>query len=105
MPLPQALTLLSALFLFQSCQKTLEPSQTAQSTEGATGAKKGGHDKGLDIELVVEGYESPLGVVDAEDNSKRLFVIDQPGRIWIIDKAVLLFHSAEKLLVEYTGIT
>ena len=77
--------LLMAGVLFQSCQKTLEPPETISQQE-ASAAKKGGPDKGVDIELVADGYESPLGVVDAGDNSGRLFVIDQPGRIWIIDK-------------------
>src|SRR5688572_7928207 len=72
-------------FLFQSCQKTLEPRKEGQKPE-AIAAKKGGQDKGVDIKLVADGYTSPLGVVDAGDNSKRLFVIDQPGVIWIIDK-------------------
>ena len=75
---------LIASLLFQNCQKTDQPFETQQVEEMAT--KKGGADKGVDIKLVADGYESPLGVVDAGDNSKRLFVIDQPGRIWIIDK-------------------
>src|SRR5918993_1078890 len=78
--------LLAAGLIFQSCQKTLEPRDTIFQQEEASAAKKGGSDKGVDIELVADGYESPLGVVDAGDNSGRLFVIDQPGRIWIIDK-------------------
>jgi glucose/arabinose dehydrogenase len=37
-----------------------------------------------DIQLVAEGFVSPLGVVAVPDGSKRLFVIDQAGKIWII---------------------
>src|SRR5215203_5981574 len=79
-------SLLMTALLFHSCQKTLEPSETLLQQEEAAAAKKGGQDKGVDIKLVADGYESPLGVVDAGDNSGCLFVIDQPGRIWIIDK-------------------
>ena len=50
--------------------------------------KKVDHDRRpeLDKQLISEGYVSPLGVVAVPDNSKRLFVIDQVGKIWIIDK-------------------
>jgi glucose/arabinose dehydrogenase len=39
----------------------------------------------VDLELVAEGFASPIGVVSVPDNSDRLFVIDQAGKIWIID--------------------
>jgi glucose/arabinose dehydrogenase len=48
--------------------------------------KKKDVDKGkVDLALVASGFTSPIGVVAAPDNSKRLFVIDQAGKIWIID--------------------
>ena len=40
----------------------------------------------LDLELVADNFVSPIGLVAVPDNSKRLFVIDQIGKIWIIDK-------------------
>lgn len=39
----------------------------------------------LDLQLVAEGFVSPIGVVAVPDNSNRLFVIDQAGKIWIIN--------------------
>jgi glucose/arabinose dehydrogenase len=39
----------------------------------------------IDLQVVAEGYVSPLGVVATPDNTGRLFVIDQIGKIWIID--------------------
>ena len=39
----------------------------------------------VDLELVADGFVSPLGVVAVPDDSDRLFVIDQAGKIWIID--------------------
>jgi len=41
----------------------------------------------VDLELVADGFVSPIGVVAVPDNSNRLFVIDQAGKIWIIDSA------------------
>lgn len=38
----------------------------------------------LDLKLVADGFNSPLGVVSAHDGSNRLFVIDQTGRAWVI---------------------
>ena len=39
----------------------------------------------VDLELVADGFVSPLGVVAVPDESDRLFVIDQAGKIWVID--------------------
>lgn len=41
--------------------------------------------KNTDLQLVADNFVSPIGVVAAPDNSKRLFVIDQAGKVWIID--------------------
>lgn len=42
--------------------------------------------KGVEMKLIAEGLVSPLGVVEAPDNSGRLFIIDQVGKIWIVDE-------------------
>ncbi|HWJ29195.1 MAG TPA: PQQ-dependent sugar dehydrogenase, partial [Flavisolibacter sp.] len=42
--------------------------------------------KNLDLKLVSDNFVSPVALVDAPDHSKRLFVVDQTGKIWIIDK-------------------
>lgn len=39
----------------------------------------------VDIQTVADGLVSPLGVVPSPDNTKRLFIIDQIGKIWIVD--------------------
>src|SRR5882762_9551909 len=36
------------------------------------------------LQLVTDGLISPLTVVEAPDDSKRLFIVDQTGKIWII---------------------
>ena len=39
----------------------------------------------VDLEVIADGFVSPLGVVPVPDESDRLFVIDQVGKIWIIN--------------------
>lgn len=39
----------------------------------------------LDLKLVADNFVSPIGLVASPDNIRRLFVIDQAGKIWIID--------------------
>jgi glucose/arabinose dehydrogenase len=36
------------------------------------------------LKLVADGFASPLHVEEAPDGSKRLFVLDQVGKIWIV---------------------
>jgi glucose/arabinose dehydrogenase len=40
---------------------------------------------GVDLQLVVDGLMSPIGVVGVADNTNRKFIIDQAGKIWIVD--------------------
>ncbi len=44
------------------------------------------HPKGVELKLIADGLVSPLGLVEAPDHSGRLFIIDQIGKIWIVDK-------------------
>ena len=39
----------------------------------------------VDLQLVEDGFVSPIGVVPIPDNSGRLVVIDQIGRLWVLD--------------------
>ena len=41
--------------------------------------------KAVDIELIADNFVSPIGLVAVPDHTKRLFVIDQIGKIWIIN--------------------
>jgi glucose/arabinose dehydrogenase len=38
------------------------------------------------LQLIADNMVSPVMVAEAPDNSKRLFIVDQPGQIWIVDK-------------------
>jgi len=44
----------------------------------------------LNLELVADGFDQPVQVVDAGDNSGRLFVVEQPGRIRVIEDGEVL---------------
>ncbi len=71
LPVLRLSLLIQAVFLFlflQGCKK--EPREMKQ----------------VDIQLVAEGLVSPVGVVSAGQEDKRLFIIDQVGKIWIVDK-------------------
>ena len=37
-----------------------------------------------DLQQVADGLISPVAIAEPPDNTKRLFVVDQPGKIWII---------------------
>jgi glucose/arabinose dehydrogenase len=56
-------------------------------------------DTRVDLQQVADGFVSPIGVVAAPDNSKRLFVIDQAGKIWIIDS------TGNKLATPFMDVT
>lgn len=43
--------------------------------------------KPVDLQLIADNMVSPIGLVAAPDKSKRLFVIDQIGKVWAIDGA------------------
>ena len=66
------LSILSIMFLlvFASCDKDDDDDMD---------------NKNVDLKLIADGFVSPLGVVAVPDNSNRLFVIDQPGKIWVLD--------------------
>jgi glucose/arabinose dehydrogenase len=36
------------------------------------------------LELVADGLTSPVALIDPKDGSSRLFVVDQPGLIWVV---------------------
>ncbi|MGH2752135.1 MAG: PQQ-dependent sugar dehydrogenase [Actinomycetota bacterium] len=44
----------------------------------------------MDLELISEGFESPLGVTHAGDGSGRLFVVEQTGAIRILSDGEIL---------------
>jgi glucose/arabinose dehydrogenase len=72
------LVLFCATLLLVNCRKSDGPSATAETAKPKP-------QKNLDLQLIASNYTSPIGVVAFPDNSGRLAVIDQIGKIWIID--------------------
>ena len=79
-----AVFLTTGLLLLHSCHKNDHHSPSSEK---------------VDLELIADGFVSPLGVVAVPDDSDRLFVIDQAGKIWIIDA------SGNKLTTPFMDVT
>src|SRR5436190_12640468 len=75
------LLLPGSLMLMQSCKK-IDVNPDKISSQNAENATLSGS---YDLKLVAENFVSPLSVVDPPDGTKRLFVVDQIGKIWIIN--------------------
>lgn len=43
-----------------------------------------------DLSLIADNFVAPLGVIESPDQSKRLFVFDQTGKVWIIKNGAKL---------------
>lgn len=75
--------LLSLATLLQSCETDIDkvaPVKDESVTQAAFS------DRLVDLQLVADGFVSPTGLVASPDETKRLFVIDQVGKVWIIDQ-------------------
>src|SRR6266487_5486976 len=73
--------LLGSLTLTQSCKKIdSNPDNKITSGNSENAIISGSYD----LKLVADNFVSPLSVVDPQDGTKRLFVIDQIGKVWII---------------------
>lgn len=57
------------------------------------------HIKATNLQMIADGFVSPLSVVQPPDGSGRLFVVDQPGKVWIIDS------SGTKLSTPFLDLT
>ncbi|HYH13896.1 MAG TPA: hypothetical protein VD794_01665, partial [Flavisolibacter sp.] len=62
------LTTLLSLLITLGCQKDDTPSS-----------------RNADLRLLVDSLVSPVALLEAPDGSRRLFVADQVGQVWIID--------------------
>jgi len=57
----------------------------------------------LELQAVVEGLASPSGIVSAGDGSGRLFILEQPGRIRIVEDGTLLEAPFLDIVVRVTS--
>ncbi|HET9430874.1 MAG TPA: PQQ-dependent sugar dehydrogenase, partial [Chitinophagaceae bacterium] len=74
------LVILTCIVL-SGCKKDLRTESEIKVNEETLSAKT----KVVDLETIAEGLVSPIGVVPVPDNTRRLFIIDQVGKIWIVD--------------------
>lgn len=71
---------LLTIFLINACQKT----ETGLSEE--IQSKAALHlSRDVDLQLIAGNFVSPIGVVPIPDNTGRLIVIDQIGKLWVLD--------------------
>jgi glucose/arabinose dehydrogenase len=70
-----------------SCIKTVVPPMLAERVST------------VNVRVIADGFVSPLSLVEPPDSSHRLFVVDQPGKIWIIDS------TGHKLVAPFLDIT
>jgi glucose/arabinose dehydrogenase len=59
------------LFVFFACKKDKNPPAPTKAN----------------LQLIAQNLISPLSVVEPPDNSKRLFIVDQAGKVWIIPQS------------------
>ncbi|MFM9910947.1 MAG: PQQ-dependent sugar dehydrogenase [Chitinophagaceae bacterium] len=80
-----AASFLIFFMIFQSCQKDFTKKDF---TDDQLQTNSDGHrSKPVDLKLIADNLTAPLGVVTTgEEDDKRLFIIDQIGKIWIIDR-------------------
>jgi glucose/arabinose dehydrogenase len=50
-------------------------------------------DLSVTLETVAEGFQAPVAVVNASDGSRRLFVVEQGGLVWIVRDGARLPNS------------
>ena len=75
---------LSALLLVPGCRKSVQENNGSEESIAAQAINRL---KSVDLQLVADNFTSPIGLV-AEGN--KLFVIDQIGKIWVIDNGTKL---------------
>src|SRR5436190_11756356 len=71
--------LMIILICFSACKKDFDQSVQSQDQSRL------GNLKDVDVRVVAENLVSPLGLEEAPDNTKRLFIFDQAGKIYIVD--------------------
>ena len=80
-PLTSTLIVLAvALFLIPACQKELKPEEPVEQELFQAKMKL------PDLEMIADNLVSPIGVIPVPDNTGRLFIIDQVGKIWIVNR-------------------
>jgi len=87
--------LISTALLTPGCKKT--ETTTLQEEEATAAMPK--LKQNVDLQLVEDGFASPIGVVPIPDNSGRMVVIDQVGMLWVLDA------SGNKMATPFIDLT
>ena len=89
------IVLISTALFTPGCKKT--ETTTLQGEEATAAMVK--LKQNVDLQLVEDGFVSPIGVVPIPDESGRLVVIDQVGRLWVLDE------SGSKMATPFIDLT
>ena len=81
LPARRILFFLVSILFFSACKKTEAPTVQEEIATASAMAKL----KNADLQMIADGFVSPIGVVAIPDNTGRLVVIDQIGRLWVLD--------------------
>jgi glucose/arabinose dehydrogenase len=77
-------SLLICVLWISSCKKGDTP--TISSLQEMKNSRNGDNpSRDLDLQMISDNFVSPISLVSPPDGSHRLFVVDQVGKIWIID--------------------
>jgi len=89
------LLLISTALFTPGCKKTeTTPLPEEEATAAMVKLKQN-----VDLQLVEDGFVSPIGVVPIPDNSGRMIVIDQSGTLWVLDA------SGSKMTTPFIDLT
>ena len=86
---------MSTALCIGGCKKMEDTPPLSEETTAAVPKLK----QAVDLQLVEDGFVSPIGVVPIPDNSGRLVVIDQIGKLWVLDA------SGNKLTAPFIDLT
>ena len=87
--------LISTALFTPGCKKTETTTLQAEDATAAIPKLK----QNVDLQLVEDGFTSPIGVVPIPDNSGRMVVIDQVGMLWVLDA------SGNKMATPFIDLT
>jgi len=91
----EMMMLISTVLFTPGCKKT----ETTPLTEEEATAAMVKLKQNVDLQLVEDGFVSPIGVVPIPDNSGRMVVIDQVGMLWLLDA------SGNKMATPFIDLT
>ena len=89
------LIIFSLLFLTPACKKT-DTNGSIPAEETEVFAQK---IKAADLDLLVDNLASPIGVVPIPDNTGRMVIIDQAGKLWVMEA------NGNKLATPFLDVT